>query len=139
MAARGSLMGYNKDKIGLKDRIRSFFTGDFYGNSIVRWLLAAGVLLNLANWSLLAFFIRRVDFPIILHYNVYFGVDIIGDWRQVYLTPLMGLVFWLVNLALARHFYAARERIASYILLLGALLVQLGLAVASIAVVVINY
>jgi len=130
----------NRNKASLKEKIRSFFAQEFFKNSIVRWLLTGTLLLNLANWTLLAIFIHPVDFSIILHYNVYFGVDLIGDWRQTYLLPCMGLVFWAINLFLAYRFYnKQKERIASYILLLASLMIQIGLIIASVGIVMINY
>lgn len=129
-----------RNKASLKEKIRSFFAQEFFKNSIVRWLLTGALLLNLANWTLLVIFIRPVDFSIILHYNVYFGVDLIGDWRQTYLLPAMGLVFWAVNLFLSYRFYnKQKERIASYILLLASLMIQMGLIIASIGIAMINY
>lgn len=122
---------------------KSFFGGwiffEFFKNLIVRWLLVGTILLNIANWVLMVIFIRPVDFKIILHYNVYFGVDLIGDWWQPYILPSMGTVFLLVNLAMAQRFYRQKERIAAHILLLASLMIQAGLIIASSAIVMINY
>lgn len=128
-----------KDKASLREKIRSFFAQDFFKNSIIRWLLTGALFLNLANWTLLVIFIRPVDFSIILHYNVYFGVDLIGDWWQPYVLPFMGIVFLAVNFILAYEFYKQKERIASYILLLASLMIQMGLIIASTGIVMINY
>jgi len=127
------------NKTSLKEKIRSFFAQDFFKNSAVRWLLTGTLLLNLAGWTFLVIFIRPVDFSIILHYNVYFGVDLIGDWWQAYVLPFMGVVFLIVNFILAYKFYKQKERIASYIFLLASLMIQLGLIIASIGIVMINY
>lgn len=123
----------------LKNRIRSFFSNEFFKNSIIRWLLVATIFLNIVNWVFLAVFIHPVDFNIILHYNVYFGVDLIGDWWQTYILPLMGVVFLLINSVSAFYFYQSKERIASHMLLLAALMIQIGLIIASIGIVLINY
>jgi len=95
--------------------------------------------LNVANWVILYIFIKPVDLPIILHYNVYFGVDMIGDWWQVYFLPSMGAVFFIINTFLAGFFYEKNERIASYIFLLVAFLIQVGIIIASASVIAINY
>lgn len=124
---------------GLGLRVRSFFAQDFFQNGIVRWLLGLSGLVNLAIWVSLKIFIKPVDLPIILHYNVYFGVDTLGDWRQVFILPLLGLVLLVINLLLAIHFYGKKERIASHILLMATLMLQLSLLVASASVIVINY
>lgn len=119
--------------------LKAVFSQEFMKNSIVRWLLVGTIFLNAANWVFLAFFIHPVNFNIILHYNVYFGVDLIGDWWQTYILPSMGIVFLLINFFLARQFYRNRERIASYILLLASLMIQIGLIIASVGIVLINY
>lgn len=127
------------EKPGLKKKIRRFFANEFLRNPIAQWLLIASLFINVADWATLAFFIRPVDFPIILHYNVYFGVDIIGGWWQAYFLPFTGTVIFLVNAVLAHFFYGCKERIASYVLLLAALAIQTGIAIAEAGVILINY
>lgn len=84
-------------------------------------------------------FMRVGNPAAILHYNVYFGVDVIGNWWQSYLNPLMGFLIMIVNFVLALAFYNLKERIASYILLLANLIVQFGLVITSVTVALINY
>lgn len=124
---------------GLKTRIRSFFADDFFKSHIVLWLIVLSLIANLTDWSILGIWIKPVDFPIILHYNVYFGVDSVGDYRQAYLLPAIGLILFLINLVLALYFYKQKERIASYILLMAMLMIQLSLIIASVSVILINY
>ena len=112
---------------------------DFFRSQIAIWLLILSFIANLVNWVIIWAWIKPVDFPIILHYNVYFGVDLIGDYRQAYILPLIGIILLVVNLLLAIYFYAQKERIASYILMIAALMIQLGLIVGSTGVILINY
>lgn len=112
---------------------------EFLKSHIAIWLLIFGFLANMINWIILWIWIEPVEFPIILHYNVYFGVDSVGDYRQVYILPFVGLILFLINLLLAMYFYAQKERIASYVLLIGTLMIQLSLIVASASVILINY
>ena len=116
-----------------------FTSNDFFRNHIVLWLLLFGLIANAADWTILLVFMNRVDAAVILHYNVYFGVDMLGSWKLVFIMPAVGLVLYLINAFLADYFYRNNERIASYILLLAALMVQLSLIVASAAVIMINY
>ncbi len=124
---------------GLAAKVRLFFAQEFFRSRIAIWLLASSIFFNLADWLALYFFIQPADYPIILHYNVYFGVDVTGDWRRVYVMPAIGLFLFLVNFFLSIYFYRLKERIASYLLLMAALMVQLSLAVAILSVIVINY
>lgn len=123
----------------LKAKIKFFITQEFFKNAIVHWLLIASLIINIACWGVLWFFIKAVDFPIILHYNVYFGVDIIGAWWQAHILPLIALAITAVNVVLAYSFYKQAERILSYILLLAAFLVQIGGAIAVSSIIMINY
>lgn len=141
--ANDELAAKSGPRLFFKNMQNFFFSGwlvsEFFKNSIVLWLLFGSIFLNAANWIFLAIFIRPVDYNIILHYNVYFGVDLIGNWWQPYVLPVMGIIFLLVNLLLARRLFRQKERIAAYILLLSALIIQVGLIIASAGVVLINY
>ncbi|MDR3559743.1 MAG: hypothetical protein P4L62_03755 [Candidatus Pacebacteria bacterium] len=127
---------WGKTKLFFKTR---FAGNDFFLNHIVLWLLLFGIITNAADWTILLVFMNRLDADVILHYNVYFGVDMLGNWKLAFMMPAVGLVLFLVNAFLADYFYRNKERIASYILLLAALMVQLSLIVASAAVIMINY
>ena len=87
----------------------------------------------------LKIFVQPVDFPIILHYNVYFGVDVLDDWRKVYIMPLIGVFLLIINTLLGLYFYKNNERIASHILAMASLMIQLSLLVASASIILINY
>lgn len=125
--------------ISLKAKIRRFFAQEYFRSHIIRWLLVFIGVANLANWAALKIFIQPVDLPIILHYNVYFGVDMLGDWKNLFLLPSVGLILFLTNFFLSIYFYRRKERIASYLLLMAALMIQLSLIVASASVIIINY
>jgi hypothetical protein len=118
---------------------QKIFQDDFFKNLIVLWLAILSLGSNIINWAILILFIRLSSGNIILHYNVYFGVDKIGGWKNAFLLPLIGLAVFLINLLLAAYLYRKKERIASYILLVASFMVQLILAVASISVIIINY
>ncbi|HPN54867.1 MAG TPA: hypothetical protein PLB52_02935 [Candidatus Moranbacteria bacterium] len=124
---------------GLKTKIKNFFTQEFFQSGIVHWVFIGALILNLVNWGLIAYFIRPVDFPIILHYNVYFGVDVIGDWWQVYYLPLIGLIILLANTILGYLFYKQKERIVAHLLMLATFIAQIGVTIAVSCLLMINY
>jgi len=127
------------EKSSLKEKIRHFFGQEFFRNGLVHWILIASLFVNLVNWCVLVYFVRPVDFPMILHYNVYFGVDILGSWREAYFLPGVGTFFWIVNTILGYFFYLRKERIATYLFLLGAFIVQAGVLIAVASIVKINF
>ncbi len=127
---------FYQDLIG---NFKSFFEREYFQRGIVVWLLVLSLFFNLAMWVSLKIFVRPVDFPIILHYNVYFGVDSIGNYAEVYLMPAIGIILLVLNFLLSLYFYKHKKRIASYLLLMAALMIQLSLVVASISIILINY
>lgn len=129
----------NKATKGLTSRFKLFFKRDYFQNHLVLWMLIFSFGANLADWILLAVFTHPVDSGIILHYNVYFGVDMIGDWKLAFIMPAVGLILLVVNILLGAYFYRNKERIASYVLLIAALMAQLSLLIASTSVIIINY
>jgi len=124
---------------GLRIKIKSFLSSDYLKNPIVIWLLALSLFFNLINWIALAIFLKPVDFPIIIHYNVYFGVDVQGNWKEAYLLPVIGLVVYIFNLFFSIFFYRKMERIATYVLLIGTLMIQLSFNIAVASILIINY
>lgn len=139
MAIKIILEKIKKGPKDLAQDCKSFFMQDYFCNAIVLWLLALSFLVNVANWVILRVFVQPVDFPIILHYNVYFGVDVLDDWKKVYLVPLIGFFLLIINTFLGLYFYQNKERIASYILAIANLMIQLSLLVAAASVILINY
>lgn len=125
------------DKLKLK--LKYFFAKEFFHSALVHWVLIGALFVNGANWGVIAYFIRPVDFPIILHYNVYFGVDVIGAWWQIYFLPLIGLLILIVNTALGYLFYQQKERTVTHLLLLATFIVQICISIAVASLLLINY
>ena len=116
-----------------------FFKQEFFQSALVQWLLIATIFLAAASWAVLIIYIRPIDLPLVLHYNVYLGVDIIGSWWQIYFLPIIADIFLIVNTILAYAFYEKTERLAAYIFLLASFFVQAGILVAIAGLVMINY
>lgn len=112
----------------------------FFENSIVRSLLLMQVLLLMSLAGFFAFFLRPSDSLTVLHYNVYFGVDLLGSWWQPVILPGVACIFVFSNLMLSYRFYTRRhERIAAYLLLLGSLMLLSGIGLGCVSVFYINY
>lgn len=111
----------------------------FFGNTIIRTLLSANVLFICASFGTLGYFIRPTESLLVLHYNVYFGVEIQGLWWQVFMLPVAGMLFIYGHIFFAHRFYVKSERIAAYLMLFGAGLLNVGVLIASASVAFINY
>ena len=119
--------------------IKKLFSHEFFASGLVHWVLIGSLILNIVNWGLIAFFIRPVDFPIILHYNVYFGVDVIGPWWQLYFLPFIGMIILGLNTVLGYLFYQKKERIVAHLLMLATFIAQIVVTVAVASLLMINY
>jgi hypothetical protein len=88
-------------------------------------------------WTYL--YAKRIDsdYPIILHYNLFFGVDFRGNYTMVFLLPLVGVILFLLNALLGQFFYKI-ERLVSYILTLNILIIQIFLMIASYLIIKTN-
>jgi len=128
-----------RNDINPKNAPLGFFRQEFWRSSLVHWILIGTIFLDVASLAVLVFYIRPIDLPIVLHYNVYLGVDVIGDWWQVYFLPIIANLFLLVNTILAHFFYQKKERLAAYIFLLASFFVEAGVLIAIIALMMINY
>lgn len=82
-------------EINTKDNPTVFLRDRF---NLFSFLLA--FLLNILCWTLPYFQIKPQVEPIILHYNIYFGVDLIGSWYRIFYLPAIALALLLVNLIL---------------------------------------
>lgn len=127
------------DKKNLIQRIKFFFSRDFFKSAFNVWFIVLNFVFNIANWAILLIFVKPVDFSVILHYNVYFGVDVVGDWRKIFFLPALGLFLFFLNLFLAGNFYKQEEKVAAQLLMVVALLAQISLIIASITLTLINY
>ena len=111
----------------------------FFGNPLVRLIAAFSVAVIIGSFgAVYLFIVRGGGDTIVLHYNAYFGVDIVGAPEQTYFLPGMAVFFFLVNLILAARFYEGRERIASHMLLFSGLFIALSSGVAVAALSFIN-
>ncbi len=123
----------------LNEIVKLFLGAPYFQSRIVRWLIFFSAFVNLIDWLVLQFFLRSGENLIILHYNVYFGVDWRGLPKEAFFLPFIGLILLAINFLAAFYFYASKERIAAYIILMAALMAQLSLLISVISVIIINY
>lgn len=111
----------------------------FFENIIVRALLGVNIFFCATSFVLLWYFIKPTENILVLHYNVYFGVDIQGIWWQLYILPVAGVIFFGGHLFFAYRFYQKYERIAAYLMLFSGALLNIGIIIASASIAFINY
>ena len=93
--------------------IRSYFRD--------RWILTsflAGGALQFFQWWYTISRIRPTGEQLFLHYNILFGVDLIGEWWKIYLIPLFSLIILLVNFGLSYFCYQQNRFISRFLVVL---------------------
>ncbi len=109
----------------------------FLRDTIARLLLISSFLLNVGLLLFFYFFIKQTDIPIVLHYNVDWGVDYFGEFKNIFTLPFVGLVIFLLNFLLALKVRSNAKGL-SYFLLSVSLISAIFLWLAGIALYIIN-
>lgn len=117
--------------------IKLIFLRPYWKDHVITIIIFFSIILNLFMWIYLIE--NKIDgsYPIILHYNLVFGVDYLGSYAKVYLIPLTGLVIFIFNTLLGYHVYS-REKLASYFLQFNALIIQSFLLFAGYLIIKLN-
>ncbi len=105
----------------------------------IRMYLIVIIGLILLNW--LFVYIININVSqdlVVLHYNVDFGVNLIGSVKQVYIIPLMGLIVFIINLVLS-VFVNKQDKFFTHLLLGATMLVNVFLFIAISSVYLVNF
>jgi len=78
-------------------------------------MLSLSLFLNLATWIWLLWQIGPTPEPIFLHYNILFGVDLVGPWWKVLYLPITGIIILLVNGTLGWLLFGRDKFIAQFL------------------------
>lgn len=92
-------------------------------DKFLRWFLFAAVALFLFEIILLLARLRPTGFVVPLEYTSGIGFTRLGDWRLIYGYGLFSLIVTATNVILA-IFAFEKSRIASFFLLLGAIVIN---------------
>lgn len=105
-----------------------------------RWLISFGgaFLLHGVAAGILWWLVQSRDELVILRYNAYLGIDLLGVWWQLFLVPAVSFFFVLVNLGLARLLWHRGYRTATNLFLVGIILLSGTIVVAALALAFIN-
>lgn len=110
---------------------------DYFGDFWMRTILALSLALNIALFVFLYFSVKQSNLPAALHYNVYWGVDYLGETRQLLILPLIGFLTLVFNSVLGFKLWPGNKVLAYYFNSI-ALTVQIFLAIAGVALYLIN-
>jgi hypothetical protein len=74
---------------------------------------------------------------VFLHYNILFGVDLVGPWWRLLLTPMLGVFILIVNTSVSWISYQY-DRLITVVVLSSTVLMQLLLALATYHIIFLN-
>ena len=109
----------------------------YWKNEIIMSIFALSCLANISLWAFLFKNQKSSELPVILHYNLFFGVDYLGSYNEIYLIPAVGAIIIITNTILGCLLYK-KERLASYFLAFNIFIVQSFLLFAGYLIVEIN-
>jgi len=66
-------------------------------------------------------YVRPTDDLVFLHYNVVFGVDLIGSWWKMLFDPFVGFCLFFFNFLLSWYVYGEDKVLARMLTVLAAL------------------
>ena len=106
--------------------------------AFVRIYLLFLLALNAINW-LLAFYVNNnvSQNLVVLHYNVNLGVNLIGDAKDIYIIPTLGLTFVVINFLLLLNF--RKNKFLIHLVLGFSLLINLFLIISTAALYLVNF
>ncbi len=109
-----------------KDKLIRIISIIFLGINLSIWLLAY-----------LLFYYLKVEKEITLHYNIYFGIDLIGSKWQLFYLPIAGIIIIILNALIALLIYNKNQFMIK-ILAVSTLLAQLFILLSIISIAYIN-
>ncbi len=104
-----------------------------YTSGVALLAILAAIVLPL--WRLFPDIYGRPVVP--LHYNIHYGVDWTGAWWQIFLLPIMGVVFFALNTGIAL-FFVRRNLMLTNVALCATAILTLLLFAAMVFVVSLN-
>lgn len=109
----------------------------FFSQRLVIWPLIISIAVNICMWGYILIVFPPTAEIVFLHYNILFGVDLVGPWWRLLMTPILGLVILFVNLCIAWVSYQY-DRLIAVVLLSSALLMQVLLLLATYQIIFFN-
>lgn len=104
------------------------------------WILESLVVVALSQvfiWSYLIYYIHPSAEQLFLHYNIVFGVDLVGAWWKIYYLPVGGIVTLLINYLFSIAFYDTDKILARFLGVLSAV-IHVFLVIAAVFIVGLN-
>ena len=99
--------------------------------------LVGSVVLQALNWWYILTRIHPQTEQIFLHYNIIFGVDLIGNWWKIFYLPGFGTLILFINYTMSFWSYG-RDKVLAHVLSVSTFIFEVFLAVAVVMIVGLN-
>lgn len=109
----------------------------FIKNLWISISLVLAFVLNLYNWWGVLFHLKHDDGNFFLHYNMIFGVDLVGPWWKLLYLPIVGFLVILVNFGLGVFFYS-KDKFLAITLAIMAVLVEIFITLGTVMAINLN-
>ncbi|PIR04029.1 MAG: hypothetical protein COV59_02485 [Candidatus Magasanikbacteria bacterium CG11_big_fil_rev_8_21_14_0_20_39_34] len=109
----------------------------YFKNSLNIVFLSLALLMNISLWVWLFLDIGPREEQIFLHYNILYGVDLIGTWGKVLYLPIIGLCILIINAFLGWLLFE-RSKVPAYLLSLSSVVCHIFLLLAAYLLVFLN-
>lgn len=119
----------------------SEYSFDLFSYLFIKIYLSIVLAINIFLWFAAAYINNNLNSEqIALHYNVDFGINLIGSPKKIFIIPILGLIFLFLNLGVLLGLRRNKERFfAAHVLLSGALASNIILLAAVLIVYLINF
>lgn len=119
---------------------REFLRRVFLRDRIVLYSLLVALLLQAFTWGFLIWRVLPLQDQALmpLHYNIYFGIDLLGPWFGVFLPAGFGLAACMVNTLFIIFMYE-RQRLLAHFFAICTALIELILLVASFFMMLLHF
>jgi len=143
ISAQKFLNYFYLSKYNINERLKDLMSL-FY----IKVYLASNLIINLINWWLVYVINNNITQDlVILHYNVDFGANLIGNAKDIFTIPLAGLIIFLFNFILLfvihhRNIYSyvkSGDKFFANLLLLSSGLANLFLLFSTYSIYLINF
>ncbi len=122
--------------------IAQLFTSSTIGNWLQRstWLIVWSIVIvvHVGAVGFIYWSVQSREDLVILRYNAYLGIDLLGVWWQLFLMPAITFVFILFNFALAKLLLGRGYPGVAAIFLIGSVLLSLAMGVVAATLSFIN-
>jgi hypothetical protein len=96
----------------------------FRKNKLILLNLSLGILSNFFIWGIIYYKLQSIEDNLIpLYYNIYFGIGLIGQTKELFKLPQIGLIIYLFNFCLA-YFLYSKNKFLSHSLLICSIIIQ---------------